>query len=209
MNNSNKLFYYPDNLVSLSKQVEIALEPVINQREAINLAIQILNKPLVNNLTRLRETVNAYYSEPLKIANRELKKLYFTNPLESQQKLISEALKDLKFNIPTETLTRELPKLQEALITSKSYIPKDIQEEIELGFENQIKENNEILNNPFLDKEVVKNMVLNRDICFFITVFSIITPLITDKVTYQVVSNVIAYVYSELVRKYNIDKRNM
>ena len=209
MNNSNKIFYYPDNLVSLSKQMEIALEPVINQREAINLAIQILNKPLVNNLTRLRETVNAYYSEPLKIANRELKKLYFTNPLESQQKLISESLKDLKFNIPTETLTRELPKLQEALITSKSYIPKDIQEEIELGFENQIKENNEILNNPFLDKEVVKNMVLNRDICFFITVFSIITPLITDKVTYQVVSNVIAYVYSELVRKYNIDKRNM
>lgn len=209
MNNSNKIFYYPDNLVSLSKQMEIALEPVINQREAINLAIQILNKPLVNNLTRLRETVNAYYSEPLKIANRELKKLYFTNTLESQQKLISEALKDLKFNIPTETLTRKLPKLQEALITSKSYIPKDIQEEIELGFENQIKENNEILNNPFLDKEVVKNMVLNRDICFFITVFSIITPLITDKVTYQVVSNVIAYVYSELVRKYNIDKRNM
>ena len=209
MNNSNKIFYYPDNLVSLSKQMEIALEPVINQRKAINLAIQILNKPLVNNLTRLRETVNAYYSEPLKIANRELKKLYFTNTLESQQKLISEALKDLKFNIPTETLTRELPKLQEALITSKSYIPKDIQEEIELGFENQIKENNEILNNPFLDKEVVKNMVLNRDICFFITVFSIITPLITDKVTYQVVSNVIAYVYSELVRKYNIDKRNM
>lgn len=209
MNNSNKIFYYPDNLVSLSKQMEIALEPVINQREAINLAIQILNKPLVNNLTRLRETVNAYYSEPLKIANRELKKLYFTNTLESQQKLISEALKNLKFNIPTETLTRELPKLQEALITSKSYIPKDIQEEIELGFENQIKENNEILNNPFLDKEVVKNMVLNRDICFFITVFSIITPLITDKVTYQVVSNVIAYVYSELVRKYNIDKRNM
>lgn len=209
MNNSNKLFYYPDNLVSLSKQMEIALEPVINQREAINLAIQILNKPLISNLTRLRETVNAYYSEPLKIANRELKKLYFTNSLESQQKLISEALKDLKFNIPTETLTRELPKFQEALITSKSYIPKDIQEEIELGFENQIKENNEILNNPFLDKEVVKNMVLNRDICFFITVFSIITPLITDKVTYQVVSNVIAYVYSELVRKYNIDKRNM
>ena len=209
MNNSDKLFYYPDNLVSLSKQMEIALEPVINQREAINLAIQILNKPLISNLTRLRETVNAYYSEPLKIANRELKKLYFTNSLESQQKLISEALKDLKFNIPTETLTRELPKLQEALITSKSYIPKDIQEEIELGFENQIKENNKILNNPFLDKEVVKNMVLNRDICFFITVFSIITPLITDKVTYQVVSNVIAYVYSELVRKYNIDKRNM
>ena len=209
MNNSDKLFYYPDNLVSLSKQMEIALEPVINQREAINLAIQILNKPLISNLTRLRETVNAYYSEPLKIANRELKKLYFTNSLESQQKLISEALKDLKFNIPTETLTRELPKLQEALITSKSYIPKDIQEEIELGFENQIKENNEILNNPFLDKEVVKNMVLNRDIGFFITVFSIITPLITDKVTYQVVSNVIAYVYSELVRKYNIDKRNM
>ena len=209
MNNSDKLFYYPDNLVSLSKQMEIALEPVINQREAINLAIQILNKPLISNLTRLRETVNAYYSEPLKIANRELNKLYFTNTLESQQKLISEALKDLKFNIPTETLTRELPKLQEALITSKSYIPKDIQEEIELGFENQIKENNEILNNPFLDKEVVKNMVLNRDICFFITVFSIITPLITDKVTYQVVSNVIAYVYSELVRKYNIDKRNM
>lgn len=209
MNNSNRLFYYPDNLVSLSKQMEIALEPVINQREAINQAVQILNKPLISNLTRLRETVNAYYSEPLKIANRELKKLYFTNSLESQQKLISEALKDLKFNIPTETLTRELPKLQEALITSKSYIPKDIQEEIELGFENQIKENNEILNNPFLDKEVVKNMVLNRDICFFITVFSIITPLITDKVTYQVVSNVIAYVYSELVRKYNIDKRNM
>ena len=209
MNNSNKLFYYPDNLVSLSKQMEIALEPVINQREAINLAIQILNKPLVNNLTRLRETVNAYYSEPLKVANQELKKLYFTNTFESQQKLISKALKDLKFNIPSETLIRELPKLQEALITSKSYIPKDIQEEIELGFENQIKENNEILNNPFLDKEVVKNMVLNRDICFFITVFSIITPLITDKVTYQVVSNVIAYVYSELVRKYNIDKRNM
>lgn len=209
MNNSDKLFYYPNNLVSLSKQMEIALEPVINQREAINQAIQILNKPLISNLTRLRETINAYYSEPLKVANRELKKLYFTNTFESQQKLISTTLKDLKFNIPSETLTRELPKLQEALITSKSYIPKDIQEEIELGFENQIKENNEILNNPFLDKEVVKNIVLNRDICFFITVFSIITPLITDKVTYQVVSNVIAYVYSELVRKYNIDKRNM
>ncbi len=209
MNNSNKLFYYPDNLVSLSKQMEIALEPVVKQREAINQAIQILNKPLVSNLTRLRETINAYYSEPLKIANRELKKLYFTNTLESQQKLISETLKDLKFNIPNETLTRELPKLQEALIISKSYIPKDIQEEIEFRFENQIKENNEILNNPFLDMEVIKNMVLNRDICFFIAVFSIITPLITDKVTYQVVSNVIAYIYSELVRNYNIDKRNM
>lgn len=209
MNNSNRLFYYPNNLVLLSKQMEIALEPVVKQREAINQAIQILNKPLVSNLTRLRETINAYYSEPLKIANRELKKLYFTNTLESQQKLISKALKDLKFNIPNETLTRELPKLQEALIISKSYIPKDIQEEIEFRFENQIKENNKILNNPFLDMEVIKNMVLNRDICFFIAVFSIITPLITDKVTYQVVSNVIAYIYSELVRNYNIDKRNM
>lgn len=82
MSNSNKLFYYPDNLVSLRKQIEIALEPVVKQQEIINQAIQILNKPLVSNLTKLRETINAYYSKPLKIANRELKKLYFTNTFE-------------------------------------------------------------------------------------------------------------------------------
>lgn len=209
MNNSNKLFYYPDNLVSLSKQMEMALEPVVKQREAINQAIQILNKPLVGNLTRLREIINTYYSEPLKIANRELKKLYFTNTFESQQKLISKTLKDLKFNIPTETLTRELPKLQEALITSKSYIPKDIQEEIELGFENQIKENNEILNNPFLDKEVIKNMVLNRNIYFFISILAIIMPSITNKVVYHVVSELVAFIYSLLMAQYKMDKRNM
>lgn len=39
MSNSNKLFYYPDNLVSLRKQIEIALEPVVKQQEIINQAI--------------------------------------------------------------------------------------------------------------------------------------------------------------------------
>ena len=154
MSNSNKLFYYPDNLVSLRKQIEIALEPVVKQQEIINQAIQILNKPLVSNLTKLRETINAYYSEPLKIANRELKKLYFTNTFEPQQKLISEALKDLKFNIPAETLTREFSILQETIAISKPYLSNDIQEEIELGFENQIKENNEILTILFWIKKL-------------------------------------------------------
>ena len=204
MSNSNKLFYYPDNLVSLRKQIEIALEPVVKQQEIINQAIQILNKPLVSNLTKLRETINAYYSEPLKIANRELKKLYFTNTLESQQKLISEALKDLKFNIPTETLTRELPKLQEALITSKSYIPKDIQEEIELGFENQIKENNEILNNPFLNKEVILKLVLNNNLNLIFSLMALVIQYYSNDKLYILISSAFALIYSYILNQHNM-----
>ena len=204
MSNSNKLFYYPDNLVSLRKQIEIALEPVVKQQEIINQAIQILNKPLVSNLTKLRETINAYYSEPLKIANRELKKLYFTNSLESQQKLISEALKDLKFNIPTETLTRELPKLQEALITSKSYIPKDIQEEIELGFENQIKENNEILNNPFLNKEVILKLVLNNNLNLIFSLMALVIQYYSNDKLYILISSAFALIYSYILNQHNM-----
>ena len=204
MSNSNKLFYYPDNLVSLRKQIEIALEPVVKQQEIINQAIQILNKPLVSNLTKLRETINAYYSEPLKIANRELKKLYFTNTLESQQKLISEGLKDLKFNIPTETLTRELPKLQEALITSKSYIPKDIQEEIELGFENQIKENNEILNNPFLNKEVILKLVLNNNLNLIFSLMALVIQYYSNDKLYILISSAFALIYSYILNQHNM-----
>ena len=202
MNNSNKLFYYPDDLVSLRKQMEIALEPAIKQQEIINQAIQsvkLLNKPLINNLTKLRETINAYHSNQFKIANQGLKNINFTKFFKSQQTLISDAL----------TLNCEFSILREAFIISKPYLTEELQEEIELGFEEHFKQNNEILNNPFLDKEIIKNILLNRTVCFFITVFSIITPLITDKATYQVVSNAIAYIYSELVRKYNIDNWDM
>lgn len=204
MNNSNKLFYYPDNLVSLSKQMEIALEPVVKQQEIINQAIQILNKPLVSNLTKLRETINAYYSEPLKIANRELKKLYFTNTFEPQQKLISEALKDLKFNIPAETLTREFSILQETIAISKPYLSNDIQEEIELGFENQIKENNEILNNPFLNKEVILKLVLNNNLNLIFSLMALVIQYYSNDKLYILISSAFALIYSYILNQHNM-----
>ena len=204
MSNSNKLFYYPDNLVSLRKQIEIALEPVVKQQEIINQAIQILNKPLVSNLTKLRETINAYYSEPLKIANRELKKLYFTNTFEPQQKLISEALKDLKFNIPAETLTREFSILQETIAISKPYLPNDIQEEIELGFENQIKENNEILNNPFLNKEVILKLVLNNNLNLIFSLMALVIQYYSNDKLYILISSAFALIYSYILNQHNM-----
>ncbi|EFV35425.1 MAG: hypothetical protein HXM18_04175 [Gemella morbillorum] len=204
MSNSNKLFYYPDNLVSLRKQIEIALEPVVKQQEIINQAIQILNKPLVSNLTKLRETINAYYSEPLKIANRELKKLYFTNTFEPQQKLISEALKDLKFNIPAETLTREFSILQETIAISKPYLSNDIQEEIELGFENQIKENNEILNNPFLNKEVILKLVLNNNLNLIFSLMALVIQYYSNDKLYILISSAFALIYSYILNQHNM-----
>ena len=204
MSNSNKLFYYPDNLVSLRKQIEIALEPVVKQQEIINQAIQILNKPLVSNLTKLRETINAYYSEPLKIANRELKKLYFTNTFEPQQKLISEALKDLKFNIPAETLTREFSILQETITISKPYLSNDIQEEIELGFENQIKENNEILNNPFLNKEVILKLVLNNNLNLIFSLMALVIQYYSNDKLYILISSAFALIYSYILNQHNM-----
>lgn len=204
MSNSNKLFYYPDNLVSLRKQIEIALEPVVKQQEIINQAIQILNKPLVSNLTKLRETINAYYSEPLKIANRELKKLYFTNTFEPQQKLISEALKDLKFNIPAETLTREFSILQETIAISKPYLSNDIQEEIELGFENQIKENNEILNNPFLNKEVILKLVLNNNLNLIFSLMALVIQYYSNHKLYILISSAFALIYSYILNQHNM-----
>lgn len=204
MSNSNKLFYYPDNLVSLRKQIEIALEPVVKQQEIINQAIQILNKPLVSNLTKLRETINAYYSEPLKIANRELKKLYFTNTFEPQQKLISEALKDLKFNIPAKTLTREFSILQETIAISKPYLPNDIQEEIELGFENQIKENNEILNNPFLNKEVILKLVLNNNLNLIFSLMALVIQYYSNDKLYILISSAFALIYSYILNQHNM-----
>ena len=204
MSNSNKLFYYPDNLVSLRKQIEIALEPVVKQQEIINQAIQILNKPLVSNLTKLRETINAYYSEPLKIANRELKKLYFTNTFEPQQKLISEALKDLKFNIPAETLTREFSILQETIAISKPYLSNDIQEEIELGFENQIKENNEILNNLFLNKEVTLKLVLNNNLNLIFSLMALVIQYYSNDKLYILISSAFALIYSYILNQHNM-----
>ena len=204
MSNSNKLFYYPDNLVSLRKQIEIALEPVVKQQEIINQAIQILNKPLVSNLTKLRETINAYYSEPLKIAKRELKKLYFTNTFEPQQKLISEALKDLKFNIPAETLTREFSILQETIAISKPYLSNDIQEEIELGFENQIKENNEILNNPFLNKEVILKLVLNNNLNLIFSLMALVIQYYSNDKLYILISSAFALIYSYILNQHNM-----
>ena len=204
MSNSNKLFYYPDNLVSLRKQIEIALEPVVKQQEIINQAIQILNKPLVSNLTKLRETINAYYSEPLKIANRELKKLYFTNTFEPQQKLISEALKDLKFNIPAETLTREFSILQETIAISKPYLSNDIQEEIELGFENQIKENNEILNNPFLNKEVILKLVLNNNLNLIFSLMALVIQYYSNDKLYILISSAFTLIYSYILNQHNM-----
>ena len=204
MSNSNKLFYYPDNLVSLRKQIEIALEPVVKQQEIINQAIQILNKPLVSNLTKLRETINAYYSEPLKIANRELKKLYFTNTFEPQQKLISEALKDLRFNIPAETLTREFSILQETIAISKPYLSNDIQEEIELGFENQIKENNEILNNPFLNKEVILKLVLNNNLNLIFSLMALVIQYYSNDKLYILISSAFALIYSYILNQHNM-----
>lgn len=204
MSNSNKLFYYPDNLVSLRKQIEIALEPVVKQQEIINQAIQILNKPLVSNLTKLRETINAYYSEPLKIANRELKKLYFTNTFEPQQKLISEALKDLRFNIPAETLTREFSILQETIAISKPYLSNDIQEEIELGFENQIKENNKILNNPFLNKEVILKLVLNNNLNLIFSLMALVIQYYSNDKLYILISSAFALIYSYILNQHNM-----
>lgn len=204
MSNSNKLFYYPDNLVSLRKQIEIALEPVVKQQEIINQAIQILNKPLVSNLTKLRETINAYYSEPLKIANRELKKLYSTNTFEPQQKLISEALKDLKFNIPAETLTREFSILQETIVISKPYLSNDIQEEIELGFENQIKENNKILNNPFLNKEVILKLVLNNNLNLIFSLMALVIQYYSNDKLYILISSAFALIYSYILNQHNM-----
>ena len=204
MSNSNKLFYYPDNLVSLRKQIEIALEPVVKQQEIINQAIQILNKPLVSNLTKLRETINAYYSEPLKIANRELKKLYSTNTFEPQQKLISEVLKDLRFNIPAETLTREFSILQETIVISKPYLSNDIQEEIELGFENQIKENNEILNNPFLNKEVILKLVLNNNLNLIFSLMALVIQYYSNDKLYILISSAFALIYSYILNQHNM-----
>lgn len=204
MSNSNKLFYYPDNLVSLRKQIEIALEPVVKQQEIINQAIQILNKPLVSNLTKLRETINAYYSEPLKITNRELKKLYSTNTFEPQQKLISEVLKDLRFNIPAETLTREFSILQETIVISKPYLSNDIQEEIELGFENQIKENNKILNNPFLNKEVILKLVLNNNLNLIFSLMALVIQYYSNDKLYILISSAFALIYSYILNQHNM-----
>ena len=87
---------------------------------------------------------------------------------------------------------------------SKPYLSNDIQEEIELGFENQIKENNKILNNPFLNKEVILKLVLNNNLNLIFSLMALVIQYYSNDKLYILRSSAFALIYSYILNQHNM-----
>ena len=73
-----------------------------------------------------------------------------------------------------------------------------------LGFENQIKENNKILNNPFLNKEVILKLVLNNNLNLIFSLMALVIQYYSNDKLYILISSAFALIYSYILNQHNM-----
>ena len=120
----------------------------------------------------------------------------FFSPIRRYNKTISEALKFDNIKIPVELITLELPKIEDVIIVSKPHMPEIVQEEIELVFDEYFKENNEIINNPILDMESIRKIILNRYLNFLLAILVLMIQFYSDNKVYHLLINAILLIHS-------------
>ena len=150
--------------------------------DSLNLAIKRINEyPLNSHLSTVKEIE---------------KSSTFFSPIRRYNKTISEALKFDNIKIPVELITLELPKIEDVIIVSKPHMPEIVQEEIELVFDEYFKENNEIINNPILDMESIRKIILNRYLNFLLAILVLMIQFYSDNKVYHLLINAILLIHS-------------
>ena len=150
--------------------------------DTLNLAVKKVNKYPLNSFS---STVKAIQ-----------KSSNFSFPMRSYNKMISEALKYDNIKIPMESINLELPKIEDVIIVSKPHMPEIVQEEIELVFDEYFKENNEIINNPILDMESIRKIILNRYLNFLLAILVLMIQFYSDNKVYHLLINAVLLIHS-------------
>ena len=150
--------------------------------DTLNLAIKRVNEYPLNSLS---STVKAFP-----------KSSGFSFSMRSYNKMISEALKYDNIKIPLESITLELPKIEEVILFSKPHMPEKVQEEIELEFDEYFKENNEIINNSILDMESIRKIILNRYLNFLLSILVLMIQFYSDDKVYHLLINAVFLIHS-------------
>ena len=150
--------------------------------DTLNLAIKRVNEYPLNSFS---STVKAIQ-----------KSSGFSFSMRSYNKMISEALKYDNIKIPLESITLELPKIEDVILVSKPHMPEKVQEEIELEFDEYFKENNEIINNSILDMESIRKIILNRYLNFLLSILGLMIQFYSDDKVYHLLINAVFLIHS-------------
>ncbi|MGX7102997.1 hypothetical protein [Gemella sanguinis] len=150
--------------------------------DTLNLAIKRVNEYPLNSFS---STVKAIQ-----------KSSGFSFSMRSYNKMISEALKYDNIKIPLESITLELPKIEDVILVSKPHMPEKVQEEIELEFDEYFKENNEIINNSILDMESIRKIILNRYLNFLLSILVLMIQFYSDDKVYHLLINAVFLIHS-------------
>ena len=150
--------------------------------DTLNLAIKRVNEYPLNSFS---STVKAIQ-----------KSSGFSFSMRSYNKMISEALKYDNIKIPLESITLELPKIEDVILVSKPHMPEKVQEEIELEFDEYFKENNEIINNSILDMESIRKIILNRYLNFLLSILVLMIQFYSDDMVYHLLINAVFLIHS-------------
>lgn len=150
--------------------------------DTLNLAIKRVNEYPFNSFS---STVKAIQ-----------KSSDFSFSMRSYNKMISEALKYDNIKIPLESITLELPKIEDVILVSKPHMPEKVQEEIEIEFDEYFKENNEIINNSILDMESIRKIILNRYLNFLLSILVLMIQFYSDDKVYHLLINAVFIIHS-------------
>ena len=156
------------------------------------------NQDLISDSLKLAiKRVNEYHLNSFSSIAKEIEKSStFSSPIRSYNKMISEALKFDNIKIPVESITLELPKIENVIIVSKPHMPEKIQEEIELEFDGYFKENNEIINNSILDMESIRKIILNRYLNVLLSILVLMIQFYSDDKVYHLLINAVLLTHS-------------
>ena len=78
------------------------------------------------------------------------------------------------------------------------------QDHIIRTLKNQIKENNEILNNPFLNKEVILKLVLNNNLNLIFSLMALVIQYYSNDKLYILIRSAFALIYSYILNQHNM-----
>ena len=182
---------YPFNSLSSTvktfpKSSFISLAENLNNQQSLsdtlNLAIKRVNEYPSNSFSSIVKAVQ--------------KSSDFSFPMRSYNKMISEALKYDNIKIPLESISLELPKIEDVILVSKPHMPEKVQEAIELEFDEYFKENNEIINNSILDMESIRKIILNRYLNFLLSILVLMIQFYSDDKVYHLLINAVFLIHS-------------
>ena len=164
----------------------------------ISLAENLKNQQSLSDTLNLAiKRVNEYPSNSFSsIVKAVQKSSDFSFPMRSYNKMISEALKYDNIKIPLESITLELPKIEDVILVSKPHMPEKVQEAIELEFDEYFKENNEIINNSILDMESIRKIILNRYLNFLLSILVLMIQFYSDDKVYHLLINAVFLIHS-------------